>query len=682
MIVPMHADVSCWIVSLAKKYVLTSVDDSTLRELCTRLRSFPAQSQIAFMAFLAPFTPLPDRVGILDALQERLVTLSTENPKVAASAAFSLICACHATQLADPRFLNGKSEGDVANSLGIKPCAEKILNDAATPLLVKIAVSFLVIIRFESHANAISALVDLVADPRAMTKAWEQSGPGVNPWVLDGWGRRPRRTVTLPRPDVVAWNTVAASYLDNVPDNVKFDIIVNPLLRQLAAKTDATEPFRAGVVDAIFSVQLNEPLAAGIYFEELSKDLQDTLRSAEVSLRGGEEAEAVWESLRSYHLPASSAGLAEFIAKKKPSDLPEKRFPTFDTLWDVDWLKLQGAYGVDPNVPKHIKHLACRAPDLRQNGQGVFDAHIIHQGTIYSVTPHFVRHAAALLEYSSVKGKSDLIARLLIYAVKEPQMFLNYRRFERRFLDPFEDDRDVYDAVRMAVPHFIHLLEDVSAGFKTRCTAAFALAFFPEIDDPYRAVSALEAVVYNPKNPVQLIAAAVTSLGMLLADSNFADSIAKLRATCVNLFRALQNSEALPSELFLATYYFSAFSRLLPEAEALPAETARALLLLVDKADLITLPEADDLYFKLEQLKQNAYFRMMNTDQSGELWEDEEGFTDTSFSFPWTSPRGIINSIVDVRRKDLTGPMLDKLDAEENPGALRCPCSHFPLTDL
>lgn len=64
---------------------------------------------------------------------------------------------------------------------------------------------------------------------------------------------------------------------------------------------------------------------------------------------------------------------------------------------DVDWGRLFHAYGVADDTPDHLRNLTSGDAALREDAVDHLDGAVLHQGTIYSVTPSAVRVVAGLL---------------------------------------------------------------------------------------------------------------------------------------------------------------------------------------------------------------------------------------------------------------------------------------------
>jgi hypothetical protein len=91
--------------------------------------------------------------------------------------------------------------------------------------------------------------------------------------------------------------------------------------------------------------------------------------------------------------------------------------PNRIAMSDIDWGLFFHAYGVAEDTPGHLRHLASDDEVLRTAAFEHLHGAVIHQGTIYSVTPAAVRSVAGLLAEPAlrrlpVRGKPALSAAL------------------------------------------------------------------------------------------------------------------------------------------------------------------------------------------------------------------------------------------------------------------------------
>lgn len=67
-------------------------------------------------------------------------------------------------------------------------------------------------------------------------------------------------------------------------------------------------------------------------------------------------------------------------------------------LDDVDWPRLHHAYGPADDVPGLLRSLISTEPTTRDQAWGVLYGNVIHQGTVWQVTPHVVPFLLEILE--------------------------------------------------------------------------------------------------------------------------------------------------------------------------------------------------------------------------------------------------------------------------------------------
>ena len=75
----------------------------------------------------------------------------------------------------------------------------------------------------------------------------------------------------------------------------------------------------------------------------------------------------------------------------------------WDVLRETNWGRLFHAYGVAEDTPGHLRNLTSELASLRKAALAHLDSAVLHQGTIYSVTPAAVRVIAGVLQEPALR---------------------------------------------------------------------------------------------------------------------------------------------------------------------------------------------------------------------------------------------------------------------------------------
>jgi hypothetical protein len=142
-----------------------------------------------------------------------------------------------------------------------------------------------------------------------------------------------------------------------------------------------------------------------------------------------------------------------------------------ENLDDIDWSKLEDAYGQATNVPNLIRGLVSSEKEVRQKARFDLGSHIIHQGTPYSSTVYAIAFLAELLQNPTIPDHGT-IASLLVF-IAESCLYLQedfvktapvLERKEQQ-VDQVDHDRyknaiiDSWRAVTSFMPVYLNLLE-------------------------------------------------------------------------------------------------------------------------------------------------------------------------------------------------------------------------------
>ncbi|KAM0430042.1 hypothetical protein ACHAPT_006048 [Fusarium lateritium] len=231
-------------------------------------------------------------------------------------------------------------------------------------------------------------------------------------------------------------------------------------------------------------------------------------------------------------------------------------------LEDIDWAKLQHAYGSAEDVPALLKALRCHDKEELDQVYFALTSNILHQGTRYEATSYAVPFLYALLDAKDTPRRDELLYYLVNVAVGHPSTFVpsgvdvakwrdrvaetqqpNYLEEQRRKKDEYiasaTDDQDrrrreseymftspkrdterqihglgAYDAVGAGLDSVYDCLKDENADL--RAVASFCLGFFPE--HKIKTKSELLALVEH-ENDVAVHGTALLSLALLQAPS-------------------------------------------------------------------------------------------------------------------------------------------------------------------
>lgn len=224
-----------------------------------------------------------------------------------------------------------------------------------------------------------------------------------------------------------------------------------------------------------------------------------------------------------------------------------------DTLDDIDWGRLEHAYGSAADVPDMIRRLADPDEDVRDEAFYEAYGNIFHQGSRYQATAPAVPFLLELLAAPDYPSRDSLLYLLAALTIGYDDIFipgglhpeLAYWRARHEQLTregdesetwPSEADwlgwtTDIYDAVSEGLPRFIDALADESEA--VRAASAYLLAWLPEArhassapllntaqrdeDDDVRATALISLALSTPPGSTELHAHA-DAIGVLLDD--------------------------------------------------------------------------------------------------------------------------------------------------------------------
>lgn len=88
-------------------------------------------------------------------------------------------------------------------------------------------------------------------------------------------------------------------------------------------------------------------------------------------------------------------------------------------LMDTPWHNLQHAYGEASEVPRWLTGIQSHDEDTRQEAWANMFGSVVHQGTLYSSTPHVIPHLLILLQDTSIPERKEIIWFLAVIATGE-----------------------------------------------------------------------------------------------------------------------------------------------------------------------------------------------------------------------------------------------------------------------
>ncbi|MBG6092632.1 HEAT repeat domain-containing protein [Actinomadura viridis] len=194
-------------------------------------------------------------------------------------------------------------------------------------------------------------------------------------------------------------------------------------------------------------------------------------------------------------------------------------------LDDVDWARLEHAYGPAEDVPDLLRALASESASEREKALNELYGNIFHQGSRYEATAHAVPFLAALADDPRVQDRADIVRLLCSIAIGYDEPYLpsgvdiaewradvermrtadpdeelrrieqwvaeatdeGERRVREMRLAVYDPDQSLrhadaelgaYDAVRATVPTLRDLLGAPDP--ETQAAAAYTLGWFPE----------------------------------------------------------------------------------------------------------------------------------------------------------------------------------------------------------
>jgi hypothetical protein len=197
-------------------------------------------------------------------------------------------------------------------------------------------------------------------------------------------------------------------------------------------------------------------------------------------------------------------------------------------LNDVEWDKLEHAYGSASDVPDFIRSLLSDDPDVRGQALWSLYGNIFHQGTRYEATPYAIPFIFELIRSPNTPEKVDLVKFTVDLALGYPEAYLpkgpnvdDWIQDAAELKDHpeyIEDDwmRHIdtfikcYKAVLKDVPTYYDCIRDTEEDL--RLMAIFAVAWFRESSKESSEV--IRQVLENESNE-NVIASALLSLSML-----------------------------------------------------------------------------------------------------------------------------------------------------------------------
>jgi hypothetical protein len=139
-------------------------------------------------------------------------------------------------------------------------------------------------------------------------------------------------------------------------------------------------------------------------------------------------------------------------------------------LDDINWQRLEHAYGQASDVPELIRNLTSPAPDIREQAQERLRSTIWHQGTVYEATAYAIPFLIELLEHPEVPGRDHILFDLALLE-------------EGSSRDDAPEARDwveqqIHDAVARGLPLYLSFLRESDP--EVRRYVPFVLDVLPE----------------------------------------------------------------------------------------------------------------------------------------------------------------------------------------------------------
>lgn len=173
----------------------------------------------------------------------------------------------------------------------------------------------------------------------------------------------------------------------------------------------------------------------------------------------------------------------ELIAKYQAVAVEQSSHPLHG-IDEIDWSALQHAYGEASDVPALLRAAISQVENDRKFAFRLLSQTIIHQGTLYEVSPHLVPFLFQLLTSPLTPDKAS-VALLLAY-LASGQSHDAVRTIHNEEGSPFEKDKErelaevdaTWEAVGKQLPLLFPYLQSATAS--VRADIAAALSLYPD----------------------------------------------------------------------------------------------------------------------------------------------------------------------------------------------------------
>jgi hypothetical protein len=174
-----------------------------------------------------------------------------------------------------------------------------------------------------------------------------------------------------------------------------------------------------------------------------------------------------------------------------------------DPLDSIDWGSLKGCYRSAADMPEFLRSLLSPVAEIREWAKEEIGSAVIHQGTVYDVSPVVIPFLFALLENEEVQDKEEIVCLLAAMAECCPYLETNVKSTEERsridtelrkegktFEEALQHERELVQSVKSEIAKRFDMIYPYlrsSDDFFVRLSVAGALCAFPEIAKRVRA---------------------------------------------------------------------------------------------------------------------------------------------------------------------------------------------------